>query len=41
MNNLFNLMGADHDLTGAVRRLGGGTTEYIRVTIKRYKEFGQ
>jgi hypothetical protein len=28
------VLGASHDLTQAVERLGGGTTEYVRVTTK-------
>lgn len=30
------VLGGAHDLSASVRRLGGGSTEYIRVTPKRY-----
>ncbi len=32
------VLGGAHDLSASVRRLGYGTTEYIRVTTKRFKE---
>ncbi|HYH66500.1 MAG TPA: hypothetical protein VD866_17535 [Urbifossiella sp.] len=32
------VLGGNHDLSAAVRRLGGGTTEYIRVTPLGYDE---
>lgn len=32
------VLGGAHDLSASVRRLGGGSTEYIRVTPKRYAE---
>jgi hypothetical protein len=32
------VLGGKHDLSASVRRLGGGTTEYIRVTTHLYKE---
>jgi hypothetical protein len=34
----FIVLGGKHDLTESVRRLGGGATEYIRATTRRYKE---
>jgi hypothetical protein len=34
----FIILGGDHDLSASVRRLGGGTTEYVRVTTRRYQE---
>jgi hypothetical protein len=30
--------GAELDLSDRLRRLGGGTTKYVRVTTRRYKE---
>jgi hypothetical protein len=30
------ILGGEHDLTAAVKRLGNGTTEYIRLTTKCY-----
>jgi hypothetical protein len=33
----FIILSGDHDLSESVRRLGGGTVEYIRVTTMRYK----
>ena len=32
------ILGGDHDLTDNVKRVGGGKCEYIRVTLKRYKQ---
>lgn len=32
------VLGASHDLTGALQRLGGSKTEYIVVTPKRVRE---
>ena len=32
------VLGGAHDLSGAVRRLGNGTVEYLRLTTPRYKE---
>jgi hypothetical protein len=32
------LLGGAHDLSASVRRLGGGTTEYVRVTTRRFKQ---
>lgn len=34
------ILGGSHDLTGAVQRSGGGKCEYLRLTMKRYKEIG-
>jgi hypothetical protein len=34
----FLILGGDHDLSESVRRLGGGTVEYVRVTTRRFKE---
>jgi hypothetical protein len=31
--------GGAHDLSGSVKRLGGGTVEYVRVTTRRYVQF--
>jgi hypothetical protein len=33
------VLGASHDLSASVRRLGAGRAEYIRVTTKRVKEY--
>jgi hypothetical protein len=33
------VLGGGHDLSSSVRRLGGGATEYVRVTTRRYREF--
>jgi hypothetical protein len=33
------VLGGGHDLAESVRRLGGGTSEYFRVTTRRYREF--
>ena len=33
------VLGSSHDLSDSVRRLGQGRCEYIRVTIRRFKEF--
>jgi hypothetical protein len=33
------VLGANHDLTASVRRLGGGTAEYLRVTTKMVERF--
>jgi hypothetical protein len=35
------VLGGSHDLSESVLRLGGGKCEYIRVTTKRFKEFGE
>lgn len=35
------ILGGEHDLTDNVRRVSGGTCEYIRVTLKRYKEVSE
>jgi hypothetical protein len=35
----FIVLGGKHDLSAGVRRLGGGTTEYVRVTMRQYKVF--
>lgn len=32
------VLGGGHDLSASIRRLGGGTTEYIRLTPKQYTE---
>ena len=32
------ILGGDHDLSENVRRLGEGKCEYVRVTMKRYRE---
>jgi hypothetical protein len=32
------ILGGSHDLSASVRKLGGGTTEYLRVTLKKYRE---
>ena len=32
------ILGGDHDLSENVRRLGGGKCEYVRVTMKRFRE---
>lgn len=32
------VLGGRHDLTDSVRRLGGGRTEYVRVTTKKYRK---
>jgi hypothetical protein len=32
------ILGGAHDLSASVRRLGGGTAEYLRVSTARYKE---
>ena len=32
------ILGGDHDLSENVRRLGEGRCEYVRVTMKRYRE---
>jgi hypothetical protein len=34
----FIVLGGKHDLSESVRRLGGGVTEYVRVTTRRYRE---
>jgi hypothetical protein len=34
----FIILDGSHDLSERVRRLGGGTTEYVRVTTRRYNE---
>jgi hypothetical protein len=34
------VLGGGHDLSGAVRRFGGGTTQYVRLTLRRYEEVG-
>jgi hypothetical protein len=34
----FIVFGGVHDLSESVRRRGGGTVEYVRVTTRRYKE---
>jgi hypothetical protein len=34
----FIILGGKHDVSTSVRRLGNGTTEYIRVTPLRYKD---
>lgn len=34
----FLILGGDHDLSDSVRRLGGGTTEYLRITTSQYIE---
>jgi hypothetical protein len=31
--------GGGHDLSAAVRRLGGGDTEHLRVLTRRYAQF--
>lgn len=33
------ILGGEHDLSASVRRLDGGTAEYMRVTTARYREF--
>ena len=33
------VLGGSHDLSASVKKLGGGV-EYIRVTTRRYREFG-
>ena len=33
------ILGGGHDLSAAVRRLGGGDTEYLRVFTRRYEQF--
>jgi hypothetical protein len=35
------VLGGSHDLSENVRRLGQGRCEYIRVTTRRFKEFGE
>jgi hypothetical protein len=35
----FVILGGDHDLSASVRRLGGGSAEYLRVTTRAYREF--
>ena len=32
------VLGGSHDLSASVRKLGAGTTEYIRVTTRRFNE---
>jgi len=32
------ILGGDHDLSENVRRLGDGRCEYVRVTMKRYRD---
>jgi hypothetical protein len=32
------VLGGGHNLSASVRRLSGGTTEYVRVTTRRYKQ---
>jgi hypothetical protein len=32
------VLGGSHDLSGSVRRLGGGQCEYLRITTKKYQE---
>ena len=32
------VLGGAHDLSASVRKFGSGTTEYIRVTTRRFKE---
>jgi hypothetical protein len=34
----FIILGGDHDLSGSVQRIGAGSTEYVRVTTRLYKE---
>jgi hypothetical protein len=34
----FIILGGSHDLSPSVRRLGSGTTEYLRVTTARFKQ---
>jgi hypothetical protein len=34
----FVILGGAHDLSASVRRLGGGQTEYVRVTTGAYRE---
>jgi hypothetical protein len=34
----FIIRGRKHDLSESVRRLGGGTVEYVRIATRRYKE---
>jgi hypothetical protein len=35
------VLGGANDLTGSIRRLGGGNCEYLRVTTKRFKELAE
>jgi hypothetical protein len=35
------VLGASHDLSDSVRRVGGGRCEYVRVTTRRYREFSE
>ena len=35
------VLGGYHDLSDGVRRLGKGRCEYLRITTKRFKEFGE
>jgi hypothetical protein len=35
------VLGGAHDLSDAVRRLGHGQCDYIRVTTRRFREFGE
>jgi hypothetical protein len=35
------VLGGDHDLSGAVRRLAPGDCEYLRVTPARYAELAE
>lgn len=32
------VLGASHDLTESVKKLGGGNTEYVVVTTKKVRE---
>jgi hypothetical protein len=34
----FVILGGSHDLSASVRRLGGGATEYLRLTTRRFQE---
>jgi hypothetical protein len=35
------VLGGAHDLSDAVQRLGRGQCDYIRVTTRRFKDFGE
>ncbi|MBI2806080.1 MAG: hypothetical protein HYX68_13955 [Planctomycetes bacterium] len=37
----FVILGGSHDLSDSVRRLGGGKSEYIRLTTKLFEKMGQ
>lgn len=37
----FIVLGGAHDLTESIQRLGGENCEYLRLTTKRFREFGE